>query len=374
MSFAAVENIVQALLYEGYLLYPYRPSTLKNRQRWLFGRLLPREFSLAHGEAEAWKHQTECLIEGSHQTELEISIRFLQLAKCAIASGDPTAFDTVERNVPVTVNLDQIKDHPARVTIDFPPQMVGAVTLSACKVLSGLCKLTVTIENLSPAVAGQNLDQALDCALLSTHTLLHVTDGNFISLLDPPEPYRAAAAACQNVGVWPVLVGPEPGRMMLAAPIVLYDYPQVAPESPGDLFDGTEIDELLSLRIQTLTAAEKREMSAAGERARALLDRTDSLTEDQLLKLHGRLHCPKSSQRADDFHPGDRVRLRPKRVADALDLLFSGQTATVVSVQLDFEDGVHLSVVMDDDPGRDFGEAGLPGHRFFYRPEEVERL
>jgi len=169
--------------------------------------------------------------------------------------------------------------------------------------------------------------------------------------------------------------------MMLAAPIILYDYPQLAPESPGDLFDGTEIDELLSLRIQTLTESEKLEMSAFSERARAALQRTDALTEDQLLQLHGRL-CrtvnkptnDNTQQPAHGFRPGDRVRLRPGRTADAIDLLLSGQTATVVAVQRDFEDGVHLSVVMDDDPGRDFGEAGLPGHRFFYRPEEVERL
>jgi hydrogenase maturation protease len=107
-------------------------------------------------------------------------------------------------------------------------------------------------------------------------------------MIDPPEPYRAIAATCRNVGVWPVLVG-EPGARdtILAAPIILYDYPQVAPESPGDLFDATEIDEILTLRILTLTEDEKRAMRDVDARARALLERTESLARDQLMALHG---------------------------------------------------------------------------------------
>ncbi len=110
----------------------------------------------------------------------------------------------------------------------------------------------------------------------------------FLSMIDPPEPWRAIAAKCRNLGTWPVLVG-EPGSRdtMLSAPIILYDYPQVAPESPGDLFDATEIDEILTLRILTLTEDEKRVMSAVDDRARALLERTESLATEQLLALHG---------------------------------------------------------------------------------------
>ena len=74
---------------------------------------------------------------------------------------------------------------------------------------------------------------------------------------------------------------------MLAAPIILYDYPQVAPESPGDLFDGTEIDEILTLRILTLTDAEKQEIAGVDKRASLMLERTQALTQDQLLSLHG---------------------------------------------------------------------------------------
>ncbi|MGH9319741.1 MAG: hypothetical protein ACRD21_28560 [Vicinamibacteria bacterium] len=74
---------------------------------------------------------------------------------------------------------------------------------------------------------------------------------------------------------------------MLSSPIILYDYPRVAPESPSDLFDASEIDELLTLSILALTDEEKREMSATDPKARRLLERTSSLTPLELRKLHG---------------------------------------------------------------------------------------
>jgi hypothetical protein len=127
-------------------------------------------------------------------------------------------------------------------------------------------------------------------SLVSAHTLLGVADGQFVSLLEPPENLKEIAASCQNLGVWPVLVGTEGERdTMLASPIILYDYPQIAPESPGDLFDGTEIDEILALRILTMTDAEKSEMRNGDDRARQMLERTESLPMEHLMKLHGTL-------------------------------------------------------------------------------------
>jgi hydrogenase maturation protease len=74
---------------------------------------------------------------------------------------------------------------------------------------------------------------------------------------------------------------------MLSSPIILYDYPRVAPESPGDFFDGTEIDEMLTLRIMTLTDEEKVAMAAVDDRASALLARTEALARERLFALHG---------------------------------------------------------------------------------------
>ena len=86
-----------------------------------------------------------------------------------------------------------------------------------------------------------------------------------------------------------MLVGEGQRDTLLSSPIILYDYPQIAPESPGDLFDGTEIDEILSLRILTMTDEEKREMRAVDERARRILERTEALPPEHFMKLHGAL-------------------------------------------------------------------------------------
>jgi len=132
-------------------------------------------------------------------------------------------------------------------------------------------------------------------SLVSAHTLLGVADGQFVSLLEPPEELKALATSCENIGAWPVLVGAEGVRdTMLASPIILYDYPQIAPESPGDLFDGTEIDEILALRIMTMTDDEKREMRTTDVRARKILERTEALPMEHLAKLHGTLRDVRS--------------------------------------------------------------------------------
>lgn len=160
-------------------------------------------------------------------------------------------------------------------------------------------------------------------SLAAVHLVLAARGGKFFSLTDPPDALRQAAAACRNVGAWPVLVG-SPGEhdAMLASPVILYDYPQVAAESPGDLFDGTEIDELLTLRIMTLTEDEKAAARATDERTRGLLQRTESLTREQLAGLHGVLRRMDAGVLVDDveLHPGDRVRLKPGLGGDIFDL------------------------------------------------------
>ena len=86
-------------------------------------------------------------------------------------------------------------------------------------------------------------------------------------------------AACVNAHSWPVLAGPPgDGSLLLATPIILEDHPRVAPESPGDLFDGGEIDQLLILNTLALTDAEKAEIRATDPRTREILDRVEPLT------------------------------------------------------------------------------------------------
>jgi hydrogenase maturation protease len=173
----------------------------------------------------------------------------------------------------------------------------GTLEISADAKTDNLFKLRVRVENRTRFEdrtrfeGGEGLrEQALARSLVSAHILLGVANGGFVSLLDPPESLKELAALCQNVGVWPVLVGAQGARdTMLASPIILYDYPQIAPESPGDLFDGAEIDEILALRIMTMTDEEKHEMRQGDERSRKILERTENLPTEHLMRLHGTL-------------------------------------------------------------------------------------
>jgi hypothetical protein len=163
----------------------------------------------------------------------------------------------------------------------------GAVEVEAEPLREGLFKVTVRITNTTPW-EGEDRESTLEQTFVSTHTALEVEGGEFVSLMDPPEELREAVQQCENIKTWPVLVGEEGERnMMLSSPIILYDYPQIAPESPGDLFDGTEIDQLLVFNVLSLTDEEKEEMRASDPRAREILERTESLSPEELMNLHG---------------------------------------------------------------------------------------
>ena len=144
-------------------------------------------------------------------------------------------------------------------------------------------------------------DEALLRALVSSHVILDVRDGAFVSLMDPPAHWRDIADGCQNIGTWPVLVG-EPGSSdtMLASPIILYDHPQVAPDSRRDLFDATEIDEILTLRILTLTEDTKKlGMIGVDDCAWSLLVGTESPVREQMMGLHGTIRGLRPLDRGD---------------------------------------------------------------------------
>ena len=191
---------------------------------------------------------------------------------------------------------------------------------------------------------------ALGRSLLSLHSLLAVDGGAFVALLEPPLAAQDAAASCSNVHTRPGLVGPPGARdVMLSSPIILYDDPIVASESPGDLCDATEIDEILMLRVMTLTDDEKREARATHERACEIVDRSDTLPPEVFERLHGALRGvgtpagarstdawesflnPPSTPAPDEawvdvgatrVRKRSRVRLQPRRRADSMDLFW----------------------------------------------------
>jgi hypothetical protein len=302
MKLEHVEKIANAVLYEGYMLYPYRPSSVKNRQRFNFGVLHPRYF-------DVWRMRTECVVLGDSATTVDVKVRFLQLAE------RNNWQEGYERDVTVTgykVSHPQTRARPfgfraqewkdcrdggVRVSTESHLETIeGEIELGSTCLADGVFKVAVDIRNcISAGGQGWTREQALLHSMVSVHTILQVTGGEFVSLLDPPEALRDAVAACHNVGTWPVLAGEEGQRdTLLSAPIILYDYAQIAPESPGDLFDGTEIDEILALRILTMTDAEKSEVRNSDDRARRILERTEMLPPEHFQKLHGVLRAIKT--------------------------------------------------------------------------------
>ncbi|MGI8772888.1 MAG: hypothetical protein ACR2JE_15810 [Acidobacteriaceae bacterium] len=327
MNFESVEKIAAAILYEGYILYPYRPTSIKNRQRWNFGTLYPRMYAEAQHPAEPFRLTAECLLVPETQASLDIKISFLQLVRQQTSApaadtesqhqlSDPSLAweEAIERSSEHhMLRLDDLIASPLKLTLQMdaaalpegrssepapglPAPGLPALGLQAMLTVGGemlpdgAYKLRLEFENTSalPSGAAAKRDEALPQSFVSAHVLLGITNGEFVSLLDPGELYRASAAACSNVGVFPVLAGEEPDRgMMLCSPIILYDYPKVAPESAGDFFDGTEMDEMLTLRVLTLTDAEKQEMREGDPRARRILERTEALTAESMLQAHG---------------------------------------------------------------------------------------
>jgi len=252
----AVRRIADAVLYEGYLLWPYRRSALKNQRRWTFGGVYPRAHSEAHPD-DRWLMRTECLLEAD--PEVDVRVRFLQVVGEA----------GVEREA-----------GPGPISVGG---LEGSVDVGTELVAEELWRVTVEIANTTPF--GGTREEALKRTFCSAHTVLRAPRGSFVSLTDPPDELREAAAACRNEGTWPVLV--EDHHTLLSSPIILQDFPQVAPESPGDLFDGGEIDELLILNVLALTDDEKAEMRETDPRAREILERCEVLSGEQLLRLHG---------------------------------------------------------------------------------------
>jgi hypothetical protein len=294
MSTHDVERVAAALLYEGYMLYPYRPSAVKNRRRFNFGVVSP-----AGGDAPFM--QTECIVDGDAATRIDVQVRFLHLVERA-TDGEVWQ-EAVEREVRIQGDQHTVSfAWPATEAVDGnvvrrQRAIAGAIELSSTPAAPGTSRVRVRIVNHTTTTA-HSLDEQLLHSLVSAHTILSVVDGAWVSLLDPPEPLRDEAARCANIRTWPVLAG-DPGcrDTMLSSPIIIADYPEIAAESAGDLFDATEIDEILSLRVLTLTDAEQHEMRHADDRARRLLERTQSLSADDFMRMHGAMRRPGDAAR-----------------------------------------------------------------------------
>jgi hypothetical protein len=379
VSFGAVEGVLRALLYEGYLLYPYRASSLKNQQRWAFGSLHAPADAARSGERSSAR--AEVLLVG-RAPRVRVAAVFLRwLERTAFA--EPTRLEAEERRIELDWLAIESLAAPRVATLSLSRKLrsegvvhlegralEGNLSVGAELLAPDIFKLTLRLTNTSTSVTPGDENAALR-TLASPHLVLACEDGRFVSQLDPPPALASFARRCESAGVYPVLAG-DPSRqdVMLASPIIVYDYPAIAAASQGDYFDATEIDEILALRVRSLADSEKHEVRASDPRARAVLERSEALGPAELGALHGGERAPLALLPK----PGDHVRLRPHPGRDVFDLALAGELATVVSLEEDFDGRRYCTVTIDADPGRDLGLSGQPGHRFFFEPEELERL
>jgi hypothetical protein len=276
--------------------------------------------------------------------------------------------------------------------------------------------LTLRVSNTHPD-RPTTKDEATRASLLGAHLIVEADGCGFLSMVDPPADARAVVDACRQDRCWPFLAGEEgEDDLLLGSPIILYDHPELAPESAGALFDATEIDEILTLRVMTMTDAEKAEARATDPRAREIIDRCDSMAPGDLQRLHGIFRDPRGPLGAPDrpdfptfteergpagdqreqpwWDPatdasvdpatdsvvvdgvtitrGSLVTVRPKRRADAQDLFFADQVARVTAVLSDVDGGTHVALVLADDPAADLHD--WYGRYFYFAPDEIEPL
>ena len=426
--------VADAILYEGYVLYPYRASSQKNRERFQFGVLMPPGYVDADPSEHAFS-RTECLLECDDDAELWFYVRFLQLQRRTEAGAEPWD-EAVPYEVEIIMPVAALAKGPAEFPIaaepaefraeaaDGPGAVVrrresldAVLTVSAERVAGpfNALKLSAVLENWTVPLSQDAITRrgdALPYALVSAHLLIEAPGCAFVSMVDPPLWAAVDVAACRNEHTWPVLAGPPGVReLVLSSPIILYDHPQIAPESAGELYDGTEIDEILTLRTLALTDAEKDEARATDPRAAALIDRVDDMPPELLDRLHGTVRylravteretppvepageppatdppwwdpgadasvSPETDQVVVDgvaLRRGSRVLMRPgSRRADAQDLFLAGRTAIVEAVLEDVDGNVHLAVTPQDDPAAELHR--WHGRYLYFAPDEVEPI
>jgi hypothetical protein len=435
-SWDRVRTIADAVLYEGYLLYPYRANSRKNQTRWQFGVLgPPRAEERGIGENATLSSQ---ILVDRDSASVSVVVRFLQLqarraekdagdglfeAVAELTAGDKTWVtwdEAVERELPFgpypVADLEAGQTIPLSLAggtdveavaggrlVRTREQLTGELSLSAERD-DGVVRISLDVRNTGMPPGDK--ETAIATSFIGTHLIVEAVDGEFVSLLDPPPPAVDAAARCRQHRCFPVLAGPQGERdLMLVSPIILYDHPEIAEQSEGALFDSTEIDEILTLRVMTMTDEEKSQARATDPLAAQIIDRCDSMSPEAMLNLHGVLRNPHAMDSQPPLIPeipegvdwwdpladeavqpgidavlvngvriskGSHVRLRPSRRADAQDIFFSGRTAHVTSVHEDVDGNQHVAVVVDDDPAADLHE--WYGRYLYFAPDEVEPL
>jgi hypothetical protein len=346
-----VNELVDTLLYEGYALYPYTPGATKNATPTPFGIVYPPAY--AAGLDTTFDYlELRCVVEGGGEVEAEV--RFLA------PSGERHRAEPrrIEGEGEFDLGHLSVRTRLEMMSLDGDRRLVS-----------------YRVDNRTEVEPGLDRAAAIERSLISTHPLLRVAGGRFISQLDAP---------CESVNTWPVLASPA-DDVMLGAAIVLPDHPQIAPESRGNLFDNTEIEEALVLHVQVLSDEERAQIAEQDPAVREMIERASAVTPQELSRLHGRvtLSPPQPSSDLRDptqglakvevdgvvFRRGGRVVVRSGLDADLQARMLEGRTVTVERIQRDYDGRVHLGVALDE-PGQEIlRETG----RFLWLfPPEVE--
>ncbi len=360
-----LDELVRSLLYEGYALYPYTPEATKNATPTPFGIVYPPAYAAQSGSTFD-SSRLQCLAEpGGPDARLSASLWFLQ------PSGE--RHEASERNVELApLALGE------RLSAPFAD---GRFTLRSERLADGRWRVSSCVHNTTAVDPAVDRAAALRRSLISTHIVVRISEGRFVSPLE--------SDGCESVNTWPVLATPEDDAVLGAA-IVLPDHPQLAPESRGNLFDNTEIEEALLLHVQALSDDERAAVADQDPAVREMLARAEAATPDDLLRLHGRVELsdpetkvpPKPPPAVHDLpgedearvdgrtiRRGDRVVLRPSR-DDAYDRMLDGRPARVSRILVDYDGRTHFCVTVEGDPMHEL--LGDTGRFLFFFADELE--
>ena len=388
-----LERLVGSLLMEGYALYPYTPGTTKNATPTPFGIIYPP----AYAEALPTTHdhlRIECVLEAEAATEVSATLRFLQ------ASGE--RHEAVEQRLEHGPHaLERLGDGGVVEPFELgeKPALRGRMRLRADPLdQPGLWSVRACVHNTTEVEAELERSEALVASLISAHIVIEAGAGRFASPLERDGAIGAAVAACRNVNTFPVLAAPDDSAVLGAA-IVLPDHPEISPHSLGNLFDNTEIEEALVLHVQALSDAERAEIAAGDPAVEEMVERAAAAGPEDVLSLHGLMKPspgptegpwlpadpgpppepghpnpgePELELDGVTFRKGAKVVLRPGTERDVYDRMLDGRTATIERLYLDYEDGAHIAVTIDDDPAQElFRETG---RYLFFKAGEVEAV
>ncbi len=338
---SALDDLVTTLLYEGYALYPYTPGTAKNATPTPFGIVYPPRYA----GGSTYDHlRLECRLGA--QGEVSAEVRFLQ----------PTG----ERHRAAERRIEL--DHPGQHDFHFD----GLRARATLRIDGDAVR--VCVHNLTEVAAGLGRADALASSLISTHVVVRVRGGRFLSPLE---------SGCTSINTYPVLAT-SADDAVLGAAIILPDHPQLARASQGSLFDGTEIEEALLLHVQALSNDEREAIAGGDPKVAEMVERAASVTQEDLLRLHGLLApAPEVIPGEEEavvagatVRRGAKLVLRPRAGADAQDFLLAGRTATLERIYVDYDDVVHLGVTIDSDPMQEMLRES--GRFLFFKSDEVE--